>query len=131
MNAQPDRSMDSFGVVPVVPAEMDDAQIRSAAGMLAAGLLQGLKIRHDRGVSVMESVAIALVRREPGLVVCWSDPWRTTPVVVHRDELAHPTAAARRHKARLRWIDVDKLIDNTRALLAKAQDPGGGEAKAA
>ena len=130
---QPDVSMGAFGVVPVTPAATDGAELRSAAGMLAAGVLQGLKIRHDRGVSVVEQVAIALIRQEPDLVVCWSDPWRTAPVVVHRNEVAHPTAAARRHKARLRWIDVDKLIEAARAVLAQAQAqaPGGGEVKAA
>lgn len=131
--SQPDVSMGAFGVVPVTPTALDDAQLRSAAGMLAAGVLQGLKIRHAYGVSVMEAVAIALLRQEPGLVVCWSDPWRTAPVVIHQGEIAHPNAAARRHKARLRWIDVDKLIEGARAVLAQAQaqSPGGGEAKAA
>lgn len=128
---QPDRSMGPFGVMPVAPPALDDAQLRSAAGMLAAGVLEGLKIRHDHGVAVMEAVAIALLRQEPGLVVCWSDPWRTAPVVVHQDEVGHPAAAARRHKARMRWLDVDKMIESARAVLAQAPSPGGGEAKAA
>jgi hypothetical protein len=110
---------------------IDDAQLRSAVGLAAASILQGIGIRHDLGMRVMAAVGRAIDDYAPGQLVCWSRPWSIDPVVVAVSDRRYPSAAAKRHGAQLMWIDVDKLLDGARQLIAHAEASGGTEAKAA